>query len=158
MPTACELLHHFLRVTFALLFVFAGIAKLVDIGEFARNLGDFGVVHDSLVVPTAWTISLMELVTGLALVFNIRGSLTVLLILLTLFIGVLVYGIGLGLDIDCGCLGPSYHVGLRTQLIVDLGLIVWCGLVHCTGKKCGARPARLVAVVSGLVCHQRKSA
>ena len=64
--------------------------------------------------------------------------------LLLTFIGVLTYGIGLGLDIDCGCLGPGYHVSLRTQLLIDAGLVLCCGLVYWTRRERGPQPDGLL--------------
>jgi len=123
-------LHYFARLSLALVFLSAGISKLGDIPLFASRIGDFGLVHDSLVVPAAWIVSILEVLLGIALAWNVRGSLVAALVLLGIFIGVLAYGIYLGLDIECGCLGPGYHVNIRTQLIIDLLLVGWCGLIH----------------------------
>ena len=118
--------YHLLRIALGLLFVSTAILKLADIAEFAHQLGAFGIVADELVPATAWLVSLSELAVGLALAVNLRGSLTVVFCLLMLFIGVLAYGIALGLDIDCGCFGPGYHVSLKTQFTIDLGLLFFC--------------------------------
>ena len=139
--------YHLLRIALGLLFVSTAILKVADIAEFAHQLGDFGIVADDLVPAAAWLVSLSELAVGLALAVNLRGSLTVVFCLLMLFIAVLAYGIALGLDIDCGCLGPAFSVGLKTQLLIDLVLVAWCGLIWWTRKrhKASATPPHAVA-------------
>ena len=65
---------------------------------------------------------------GAGLVFDIRGSLTTITVILIIFIAVMGYGISMGLDIDRGCFGPgdtevkAYH-GLRTKLYRDIILL-----------------------------------
>lgn len=133
--TIPQLLHHVTRIGVALVFVGAGVLKLSNMPEFASRLGDFGIVHDALVVPVAWAIVLAELLLGVALALNLRGSLAGVLLLLGLFVGVLLYGIMLGLDVECGCFGPGYGVSLQAQLAVDAGLVVLCGIVYWSRRK-----------------------
>lgn len=118
------------RSVIALVFVVAAVAKSVDLNQFAQRIGDFGLVFDSLVTPTAWAIVLAELLIGIGLVLQLRHSLTAAVTLLLLFVGTLTYGIGLGLDIDCGCFGPAVHVSLGTQLLTDLGLLLLCAMIY----------------------------
>ncbi len=127
-----RLRHNYLRAFLGLVFVGTGLIKVTDIPGFANHLGDFGIVPDGMVPAAAWFVSVTELVTGAGLVANVRGSLPAVFFLLILFISVLIYGIVLGLDIDCGCLGPAFSVGLKTQLLIDALLIAWCGLVFLT--------------------------
>jgi uncharacterized membrane protein YphA (DoxX/SURF4 family) len=146
-PTHLKILYHLLRLGLAAVFVCAGIVKLGDISRFSLSVGEFGLVPDALVRLTTWVIGLLEILVGIGLAVNLRGSLTVVLLLLTLFVGVLVYGIVLGLDIECGCFGPGYHLSLKTQVAIDFGLLTWCGLVYWSRRKCGARTIRLVALL-----------
>jgi uncharacterized membrane protein YphA (DoxX/SURF4 family) len=147
------MLHHCLRILLGLVFVRTGLIKLIDIPEFAHRLGDFGIVADSLVLAAAWLVSLTELVAGLGLAANVRGSLALVLCLLILFSGVVAYGIALGLDIDCGCLGLAVSLGLKPQLLIDVALLGWCGLVYWTGKRYKAkfdRPPAITLSISNL--------
>ena len=121
----------------AAMFVYAGMVKLLDIPTFAVGLGDYGIVYDSLVTPAAWLLAFAELLTGLALAIHLRGSFFAALAFLVLFITVLSYGVWMGLDIDCGCFGPSYHASLKTQLIIDLGLVVWWAVVYAGHQRYG---------------------
>lgn len=102
--------------------------------QFAQRLGDFGLVFDALVKPTAWGVIAFEFFAGTALIFRWRSGLGIASAILLLFIGVLIYGTALGLDIDCGCFGPAVHLSLRTQLMVDCGLLSICGIIYCTER------------------------
>lgn len=117
------------RLVLATVFCFAAAAKLWDVSEFARRVGDFGLVHDAMVVPAAWTVVLLELLIGVSLPLRVRGSLPATVAMLLGFIAVLAYGIVLGIDIDCGCFGPAVHVDLRTQLLTDFGLLLICVII-----------------------------
>ena len=130
-----------------MVFIGSSVIKLTDMAGFARQLGDFGIVADALVPATAWLLCLLELFIGLGLSANIRGSLAVVAGMLILFCSVLVYGMILGLDIDCGCFGTGYHVSLKAQFTIDLGLLLFCALVHWSRKKCGIRTVGLVALL-----------
>lgn len=129
------MVHHLLRSLLGLVFVATGSVKLWDVTQFASNLGDFGIVLDELVPATAWFISLAEVLVGIGLMANLRGSLAAALMLMTLFIGVVAYGLVLGLDVDCGCFGPAFPVELKTQLLIDFGLVGWSGLVFVSGRR-----------------------
>ena len=118
------------RLPLAALFVYAGTVKLFGISEFGQKVSEFGLVLDPLVTPTAWSVGIAEVLTGVALAANLRGSLAAVTLLLCVFIGVLIYGIALGLDMSCGCLGPLYRPSLPQQLAIDLGLLLWCGAIY----------------------------
>lgn len=130
------LLHHILKLLLATVFLVAGTVKLVGMAEFAQSVGDFGLVPDWFVLNTAWLVVLSELAIGASLALNLRGSLAGVLVLLSLFIGILIYGIVLGLDIQCGCFGPGFHVSLQTQLFIDAGLVILVGAVYWSGASC----------------------
>lgn len=148
-------MHHVLRVALALVFVSAGLLKLGDLRQFADRLGDFGLVPDALVFPTAWAVSALELLAGVALVVNLRGSLIAILLLLVTFLAVLAYGIQLGLDVECGCFGPGYHANMRTQFVIDLGLVLGCGLVYWTGRRCRVKTRRPADLMSRFFRRRR---
>lgn len=127
-------LHHLLRLLLSLVFLISGTIKLLDVGKFAASVGDFGLVPDRLVLATAWVVVVLELALGSCLACNVRGSLAGAFVLLGIFITVLSYGISIGLDVECGCFGPAFHVDLKTQVIIDLGLVALAGAVYWTGK------------------------
>jgi uncharacterized membrane protein YphA (DoxX/SURF4 family) len=126
------------RLCLGLVFIVAAVSKSLDLNHFAQQVGDFGLVYDSLVMPTAWAIVLAELLVGISLVFQRWGSLASAIALLLLFIGVLTYGIALGLDVECGCFGVAVHVSLGSQLLTDFGLLSICAIIYWTADQRGA--------------------
>jgi uncharacterized membrane protein len=117
-------------------FLYTGSIKLIYFSRFAQHLADFGIVLDNLVPVTALAVCVLEILIGGGLLANRRGSLAAAVGLLCCFIAVLAYGIGMGLDIECGCLGPAYSLRLREQLMVDIGLLGWCGFICWSCKSC----------------------
>ncbi len=117
------------RWLLAIIFLVAGISKLLDLREFAGVIDAYGLLPESLVYPSAFIISSMEVVAAIGLLLNKKFALHITAILLCAFIGVLTYGIVLGLDIDCGCFSqtdPEFRAfsGLKTALVKDFVLLI----------------------------------
>jgi uncharacterized membrane protein YphA (DoxX/SURF4 family) len=91
------------RVLLGVIFTLAGGAKLVDPRAFARIISAYGLLPEELLVPVAIGLPAVELLAGIGLLFNVRGSLTTVCGLLTCFLFALGYAIWNNLDIDCGC-------------------------------------------------------
>ena len=113
---------------YAGLFLYSGFSKLLDPESFASVIDAFGIVPESMTLPIAIGLPVLEVAAALGLLLDVRGSLAVISGLLLIFLAVLGYGIWLGLDIDCGCFGPDdpeseAYSGLRTALYRDLILI-----------------------------------
>ena len=82
--------------------------------EYALSLEDVAVeslVPEPLLPFVAVGLPLIEVLAGLGLLFDIRGSLTTISGLLAMFVFVLWYGILKDLDVDCGCFGPEDLAG-----------------------------------------------
>jgi hypothetical protein len=104
----------------------AGSAKLLDVEGFANIISAYELVPENLLVPVAFGLPAVELVTGLCLIFDVQGSLTITVALLAMFAFVLWFGILKDLDIDCGCFSAdelAEHDSLRSALHRDLGMI-----------------------------------
>ena len=128
--TTRRVLSRLLHWPLALLFLYSGSVKILRLPEFAQSVGDFGIVLDGLVKPTALMACIVEL--GLACVLWQQRSWAMLATatLLLCFVGVLVYGVAIGLDIECGCFGSAYKLKLGQQLGIDLILLLWCLCSH----------------------------
>jgi uncharacterized membrane protein YphA (DoxX/SURF4 family) len=119
------LIYHLIRVLLGVVFLWSGISKLMNPAEFAVIINEYGLMPDAWILPLAIVLPLLEMVFGLGLLLDIRGSLAVITGMLMLFITILSYGIWLGLDVDCGCFGPedpeaqAFH-GLRLALVRDI--------------------------------------
>lgn len=120
-----------LRCLVSAIFLGSGIVKLMDPAAFAVVIDAFGLLPEGLSAVVALILPSLEIAAAVALIFNGRGSLESLSVLMLLFMGILAYGILLGLDIDCGCFGPEdpesrAFGGLRSALYRDMGI---CGVM-----------------------------
>jgi hypothetical protein len=110
-----SVLYYLLGFAISGLFLFAAGNKLLAPQAFASVIDDFGLLPEILVHPAALALILAEIVLALGLLFNIRGALSGLTVLMLCFIAVLAYGIWLGLDVNCGCFGSSAEHSLHPQ-------------------------------------------
>ena len=121
------------RTALAMVFIWSGINKLMGLRDFAFVIDAYGLIPNALAGWAALGLSVLELVAGIGLLLDLRGSLAAIGAMTGLFIGVLTYGIHLGLDVDCGCFGPedplaeAFH-GLRPALYRDLVMVA--GIVY----------------------------
>jgi uncharacterized membrane protein YphA (DoxX/SURF4 family) len=119
-------LYHLLRIALAGLFIYAGLVKLLDPKAFAHAIAQYDLVPEGLLPLLAIGLPALELLAGLGLVFEVRGSLTTVFILLLLFLAVLGYAVWENLDIDCGCFTVedlTAQEGVKTAFRRDLWLI-----------------------------------
>jgi uncharacterized membrane protein YphA (DoxX/SURF4 family) len=100
-------IYHFLRLALACVFIYAGLIKLLDPRAFAHAIAQYDLVPEGLLAPVAIMLPALELLAGLGLILEVRGSLTTIVGLLLLFLVLLGYAIRANLDIDCGCFTPA---------------------------------------------------
>jgi len=116
--------YRFARLAISVVFIWSGVSKLADPQSFAVIIDAYGLIPDSWVLPVSLLLPLIEVIGGMGLLLDLRGSLATIAGLLLLFMLILGYGIWMGLDVDCGCFGPddpeakAYH-GLRPALYRD---------------------------------------
>ncbi len=84
-------------------FIYAGTTKLIEPQIFATLIDAYGIVPEIMLMPVAVLLPLFEVIAGIGILFDIRGSLTAISGLLVLFLLILGYGMAMGLDVDCGC-------------------------------------------------------
>jgi hypothetical protein len=137
------------------IFIYAGCLKLAAPENLTVLIEAYGLLPESLLLPAAIGLSLIELAAGIGLVFDIEGSLALTSVILGMFIILLVYGIWLGLDIDCGCFGPgdpeaqAFH-GLKPALLRD---VVMAGAVmglYLHRRHPDIEPSRTIAFIKCL--------
>jgi uncharacterized membrane protein YphA (DoxX/SURF4 family) len=129
--------YFFIRVALGLVFVYAGFAKLFDPGAFARTVSQYDIVPEFLLTPFAVGLPALELLAGLGLVINVRGSLVAISGLLMIFSLVLGYGIFKGVDISCGCFSAEEidaRNDLMSALIRDLLMIAAAFYLYMYGR------------------------
>jgi hypothetical protein len=117
--------YRLIRGSFAGLFIYSGVVKLLNPKSFAVIIEAFGIIPENLIGAVALGLPLIEVMAGVSLGLDLRGALTATTGLIILFMVILGYGMWMGLDIDCGCFGPGdpeaeAYSGLRSALYRDL--------------------------------------
>jgi uncharacterized membrane protein YphA (DoxX/SURF4 family) len=116
-----------IRLLFGTVFIYAGAAKIVNPKAFANIISQYNLVPEILLAPVAIILPLIEILAGIGLILNVRGSLTTILSLLIMFVVILWYGIIKDLDIDCGCFSAEEMKGinnLRQAFYRDIIMII----------------------------------
>ena len=142
------------RWILGIIFIYAGATKLFEPRVFAVLIEAYGIVPDALVYPVAILLPLLEVVAGVGILLDIRGSLGIICGLTLIFMMILGYGIHMGLDVDCGCFGPedpearAFH-GLRQALMRDMILLADILFLYICRRYLCIRPRGLYGLVTG---------
>ncbi|MCB2225530.1 MAG: DoxX family membrane protein [Desulfarculaceae bacterium] len=118
--------YRLLRWGLAVVFIYAGAVKLMDPGSFANIIVRYGLLPDALVPWAALGLPALEVLAGLGLLVDLRGSLSLISLMLVMFAVVLYWGALAGLEIDCGCFSSdelAEHDSLRQALYRDLMML-----------------------------------
>ncbi len=121
------------RLVLAAAFVYAGAAKLGDPESFARLMGRYGLVPPGLLPAAAYGLPALEILAGLGLALDLRGSLALLSGMLAMFAAVLWFGVLSGLKVDCGCFSAAdqaEHGGLFSALLRDLAMLAGAAYLY----------------------------
>ena len=119
-------LYHFLRLGLACIFIYAGFIKLLDPRAFAHAIAQYDLIPETLLPLVAVGLPALELLAGVGLIFEVRGSLTIIALLLLIFLVILGYAVWHNLDIDCGCFTVedlAGQEGIKTAFRRDLIMI-----------------------------------
>jgi uncharacterized membrane protein YphA (DoxX/SURF4 family) len=140
-------LYVLLRIVLGSVFVFSGLAKLADIPGFADLIEQYNLVPHSWIEAVALILPLAELLAGLGLILDIKGSLGAIAAMLLLFCFVLWFGILQDLSIDCGCFSISernVQQGLRQAFYRDIAMLGAVGLLYFWRFRRNLRPRSLL--------------
>jgi uncharacterized membrane protein YphA (DoxX/SURF4 family) len=90
-------------------FVYASFDKILHPAAFSEALYNYQILPDELINLTAIILPCLELVLGIFLIINFWMPGTVLMcnLLLTTFIGALLFNMARGLNINCGCFSTT---------------------------------------------------
>jgi uncharacterized membrane protein YphA (DoxX/SURF4 family) len=116
-----------LRIALGVVFLWAAHDKILHPAAFAKIVHDYQLLPDALVNLTALLLPWIEVMAGLALVFNImgRGGALIIVFLLLVFLGALGFNAYRGLNVACGCFSTKAQTTpLVIELARDLGLLV----------------------------------
>jgi uncharacterized membrane protein YphA (DoxX/SURF4 family) len=112
-----------LRYLLVILFLWAGIGKLIDPKSFARSIDAFGLVPENWLVIVAIGLPILEILIAILVAFRWSWGLPLMGTLLLVFITILWYGVLQGLDVDCGCFSlaeKGAHTSLRQAFWRDI--------------------------------------
>lgn len=107
------------------IFIYAGVLKVIDPIQFARDIDNYKLLPWSLGVRLAFYLPWLEIFCGIALIVRrlYRGGLSILLLSILLFIGATIAAKARGLDITCGCFGHvSQHWSFAQHMAIDLAI------------------------------------
>ena len=96
-----------LRAGLAALFLYAGVAKLVDVHAFASDIANYRVVPSPLIGPFAAALPGVEIVCGLALLRagTARAAALLATALVVVFTAAAAQALVRDINIDCDCFG-----------------------------------------------------
>lgn len=137
------------RILIGGLFLFAGSLKLADPTAFAAAIDNYGLVTWRMAKLLAHVLPVLEILTGLGVVLDIKGALGLIVGQLLVFMGVVGYAVHLGLDVDCGCFGPTAMTegsgDLVQTLVRDGLLLLGCLLVYIQRRVAPFRPRSVLS-------------
>lgn len=96
-----------IRLFLGILFIYAGIDKIIHPAAFAKAVYNYQILPDFLINLAAIVLPWLELIIGVFLILRLwlPGAVLLSNILLAAFFGALVFNMARGLDIKCGCFG-----------------------------------------------------
>jgi len=120
------------------LFIYAGIVKVADPVQFARDIDNYKILPWTIGVRLAFYLPWLEIFCGLALITRklYLGGLSILTALIVVFITASVIAKSRGLDITCGCFGhASDNLGFAWHLALDFVLLAGLIFLMRTSSK-----------------------
>ncbi|MBA3961953.1 MAG: hypothetical protein H0X40_08635 [Chthoniobacterales bacterium] len=114
-------------------FVFTGVLKARNPLLFASDVSNYAVISWPLGVRVAFFLPWLEIVTGVALIFQrlFAGAIALTIAMILVFIGVTIWARAHGIDVSCGCFGTvssnltlTWHFVLNGALFLAL-LALW---------------------------------
>ncbi|MFE4513694.1 MauE/DoxX family redox-associated membrane protein [Kitasatospora sp. NPDC056783] len=133
-PAWSEWLGTAVRLGLAVVWGWAGLAKVSDPAEAAQAVRAYEILPEGLVKPIGYGLPFLELALALLLVagLGVRLVAAVSALLLLVFIAGISSAWARGISIDCGCFGGGGHVDeSRTEylqeILRDTGFLVLAG-------------------------------
>jgi len=96
----------------AVIFIFAGVSKILNPDVFARDIDNYRIFSYFLVTIIAIVLPWLEVLCGVFLIFGKwqKGAAVTLLILAFMFLVAISSAMARGLDITCGCFTMTTEV------------------------------------------------
>ena len=111
-----------LRVFLGIIFIYASIDKIIDPLKFSDAIDNYHITPLEMNNLAALIVPWIELVVGVFLILGIyvRGSSTIIILLLIWFIFILTQALVRGINVNCGCFNLTEQVNdvnLRADMI-----------------------------------------
>ena len=111
-----------LRVFLGIIFIYASIDKIIDPLKFSDAIDNYHITPVEMNNLAALIVPWIELVVGVFLILGIyvRGSSTIIILLLIWFIFILTQALVRGINVNCGCFNLTEQVNdvnLRADMI-----------------------------------------
>jgi len=111
-----------LRVFLGIIFIYASIDKIIDPLKFSDAIDNYHITPVQMNNLAALVVPWIELVAGVFLISGIyvRGSSTIIILLLIWFIFILTQALVRGINVNCGCFNLTEQVNdvnLRADMI-----------------------------------------
>lgn len=124
------------RTVLGIMFLYAGMTKIIDPAGFSLTVYNYHILPPSLVNITAIILPWIEVLAGTCLVLGlwIPGGALIVGVLLFIFTIALGFNLARGLDIACGCFSSSptaeritwwYLLRDGSLLAAALGVLFW---------------------------------
>ncbi len=123
-----------LRLGLGALFIYASLGKIIDPAGFALSIDNYRMLPAFLVALMAAVLPWLELLCGLALLFDCwtPGASLLIFGMNAVFIIAIASAMARGLDISCGCFstsGAGSRAGLA-RLVEDLFFLAAAGCIY----------------------------
>ncbi|MFJ2861771.1 MauE/DoxX family redox-associated membrane protein [Kitasatospora sp. NPDC087314] len=122
------------RLGLAVVWGWAGLAKIADPAEAAQAVRAYEILPEGLVKPIGYALPFLELALALLLVIGLGVRLVagVSALLLLTFIAGIASAWARGITIDCGCFGGGGHVDASQteylqEILRDTGFLLLAG-------------------------------
>jgi putative oxidoreductase len=120
----------FVRLALAVIvggvFIYAGGVKLLDPLRFASDISNYHILPWAVAVRLAFYLPWLEVLCGLALIFQrlFNGAVLITGALMLIFLVASVSAKARGINISCGCFGSaSGNLSFAWHLVLDLVLL-----------------------------------
>jgi uncharacterized membrane protein YwaF len=99
-------------------FIYASLDKQCNPWAFAQAVYNYQVLPDALINLTALILPWLELILGFCLILKrwMMGASSLVAILMTIFMGLMMFNLARGLDINCGYFSTSPEEGSMDKL------------------------------------------
>jgi len=116
-----RILYHTARWILGVVFISASFDKIIHPSAFSEAIYNYQILPDVFINPTAIVLPWLELILGIMLIIGVwmPGAVVISNLLLTTFMGALLFNMARGLDIYCGCFSIS-----ATQSSINIWIVL----------------------------------